>query len=36
VTLNVTDSGSTITVQYSASAARGNGKIYYSITHLGV
>ena len=36
VTLNVTDSGSIITVQYSASAARGNGKIYYSLTHLGV
>jgi hypothetical protein len=36
VTLSVTDVGSTITVQYTASSARGNGKIYYSITHLGV
>jgi len=36
VTLNVIDVGSVITVQYSASSARGNGKIYYSLTHLGV
>ena len=36
VTLNVTDSGSVITVQYSSSSVRGAGKIYYSLTHLGV
>lgn len=36
VTLNVIDSGSTITVQYSSSSTRGAGKIYYSLTHLGV
>lgn len=36
VTLNVVDSGSTITVQYSSSSTRGAGKIYYSLTHLGV
>jgi hypothetical protein len=36
VTLNVTDAGSTITVQYTSSGTRGTGKIYYSLTHLGV
>ena len=36
ITLNVTDTGSTITVQYSSSSARGAGKIYYSLTHLGI
>ena len=35
VTLGVTDIGSTITVYYTASAGRGDGKIYYSITHFG-
>jgi hypothetical protein len=36
VTLNVTDSGSTMTVLYTASSTRGNGIIYYSLTHLGL
>ena len=36
VTLSVIDAGSTITVQYSSSSTRGAGKIYYSLTHLGV
>jgi len=36
VTLNVIDVGSVITVQYSSSSTRGAGKIYYSLTHLGV
>jgi hypothetical protein len=36
VSLSVTDSGSVITVQYTASSGRGNGKIYYSLTHLGL
>lgn len=35
VTLSVTDVGSTITVLYTASAGRPNGKIYYSLTHFG-
>lgn len=35
VTLNISDTGSTITVYYTASSGRGNGKIYYSLTHLG-
>jgi hypothetical protein len=35
VTLSVTDVGSTITVQYTVSAGRGDGKIYYSTTHFG-
>ena len=36
VTLSVTDSGSVVTVQYTASSTRGAGKIYYSLTHLGL
>jgi hypothetical protein len=34
VILDVTDVGSTITVQYTTSAGRGNGDIYYTITHF--
>ena len=34
VILDVTDVGSTITVQYTTSAGRGNGDIYYTITYF--
>lgn len=36
ISLSVTDVGATITVQYTSSGARGAGKIYYSLTHLGL
>ena len=37
ITLSVSDSGAVMTVQYTASGApRGNGTIYYSLTHLGL
>ena len=36
VTLNVTDVGAVVTVTYTASSTRGNGTIYYSLTHLGL
>jgi hypothetical protein len=35
VILEVTDVGSTMTVKYTTDAARADGKIYYSLTHLG-
>jgi hypothetical protein len=35
ITLTVTDVGSTMSVLYSSSAGRADGKIYYSLTHLG-
>ena len=35
IVLQVTDVGSTMTVLYTSSGARADGKIYYSLTHLG-
>jgi len=35
VILEVTDVGSTMSVKYTTDAARADGKIYYSLTHLG-
>jgi hypothetical protein len=36
VVLTATDVAATMSVVYTASAGRGNGVLYYSVTHLGL